>query len=169
MDARAKIPRFANRTIEVIANLYIKLGGWAVTAMMMVVAVDVIARNTISFSIRGASDLVICLMPIVSSSSLAYLAVRKEHINADVVLSRLPKKPRAVADLVNTVCGLFFCVLVAWQTIANVGHVRDMGVVTGALPVPIYPFVGFVGVAFLVLALVLFKDLIEYIRRGFKS
>jgi TRAP-type C4-dicarboxylate transport system permease small subunit len=169
LDARADIPRFANRAIDVISNLYIKLGGWAVTAMMMVVAVDVIGRNTISFSILGTSDLVICLMPIVSSSSLAYLAMRKEHINADVVLSRLPTKPRAAANLLNTVCGLVFCALVAWQTIASLGHVRDMRVVSGALPIPVYPFVGFVGVAFLILALVLFKDLIEYILRGFKS
>jgi TRAP-type C4-dicarboxylate transport system permease small subunit len=138
-----------------------KAGGWALAGMMVITAGDVFFRSVFNHPIRGTIDITECLMPILTSSGLAYVAITKSHINADVLFRFLSRRVQLVLNIFTGFFSFVFSALVSWQSFVNMRAEAGFGVTTGVLPIPIYPFVGIVAYSMLLLTGVLLRDLLE--------
>jgi TRAP-type C4-dicarboxylate transport system permease small subunit len=141
-----------------------KAGGWALAGMMVITAGDVILRSLFNYPIKGTVDITECLMPVLTSAGLAYVTITKTHINADVLIRRLSGRIQLILNIITDVLSFVFCVLVSWQSFINMGAMSKLGVTTGVLPIPRYPFVGIVGFAMLLITVMFLKDLFELLR-----
>jgi TRAP-type C4-dicarboxylate transport system permease small subunit len=146
-----------------------KIGGWFLAAMMVLTAMDVTLRNVFNFPIFGSYDLSEFMLAIVLTSGLAYCAVLKGHVNADVIITKLPEPTRLVINTVTGFMSMGLVVLISWQTFQNMINVRAYGVTSGSLLIPVFPFVAVTGLAMVLLALVLLKDFLELVRQVAKK
>ena len=147
-----------------LSIIYWKAGGWALAGMMAVTAVDVFLRSAFNHPIKGSVDITECLMPVLTTSGLAYVTITKNHINADIIIRRLSQRKQLFLNAITDVLSFAFCLLVSWQSFINMKAISIQGVTTGVLPIPKYPFVGVVGFGMLLITAMLLKDLLELIR-----
>ena len=144
--------------------VFLKAGGWTLAGMMVLTAADVFLRAVFNSPITGAIDITVCLMPILTISGLAFVSITRTHINADILVRKLSPRTQKVIETITTFLSFVFCLLVSWQSFLNMKAVSDQGVTTGVLPIPVYPFVGLVGVGMLLVTVALLKDFFALIR-----
>lgn len=147
-----------------LSIVYWKAGGWALAGMMIITASDVFLRSIFNQPIKGSVDITECLMPILTTSGLAYVTIKKDHINADLLVLRLPLRVQLIINIVTDILSFIFCFLVSWQSFLNTKAMSHLGVTTGVLPIPKYPFVGVVGFGMLLITAMLLKDLLALFR-----
>lgn len=143
------------------STIFLKTGGWALAGMMVLTAADVFLRSIFNRPITGTIDITVCLMPILTISGLAYVSITHTHINADILMRRLPEWIQRVINTITTFLSFIFCILVSWQSFINMKAVNETGVTTGVLPIPVFPFVGIVGIGMLLTAAVLMKNFFD--------
>jgi TRAP-type C4-dicarboxylate transport system permease small subunit len=158
------IEDFIDMIFRPLSMAYWKAGGWALAGMMAITAVDVFLRSLFNQPIKGTVDITECLMPVLTTSGLAYVTITKTHINADVLIRRLSQRIQLVFNIITDILSFLFCLLVSWQSFLNMKAMSKLGVTTGVLPIPKYPFVGVVGFGMLLITAMLLKDFLELFR-----
>jgi TRAP-type C4-dicarboxylate transport system permease small subunit len=145
------------------------ISGILLALMMLLIVTNIIVR-AVTWSIPGSVEITEFIMPFVVFLSLGYVQFKKSHIRVEIITGRLPRKARAVVDIVDLLLvGLFFAI-VAWQTWGSFTSSFDYREASdGILAVPIYPgkFVVVFGSIIMVIQLV--KDIgirIKDYRRG---
>jgi TRAP-type transport system small permease protein len=140
-------------------------GGVALTMMMLIVGVDVFSRDVFNVSITGAFELTELMMGLVVSCGLAYCAMMKRHISADVLVSRLPERAKSVTKAVTAFISLGVTTLITWQCFVNMKATIGFGINSSILHIPIFPFIGVAGLGFGLFTLILLKDFLEILGR----
>ena len=158
------IENFIDVIFRPLSISFWKAGGWALAGMMTVTAGDVFLRSIFNQPIKGSVDITECLMPVLTTSGLAYVTITKSHINADVLIKRFSQRIQIILNIVTDFLSLLFCLLVSWQSFINMKAMSNMGVTTGVLPIPRYPFVGVVGFGMLLITAMLLKGFFELFR-----
>jgi TRAP-type C4-dicarboxylate transport system permease small subunit len=164
----SNIVRVLDKVIRPPSLVFHKIGGWLLLVMMLLTAADVFSRNVLNNAILGTIDLTEFMMAIMVTSGLAYVGVLKQHICADVLVTRLPSRPKRIIFLFTDFLGFGLMVLVSWRTFINMKNVYNLGLASNILYIPVYPFVAVVGVGAILLALVLLKDFLELLQGGDK-
>lgn len=144
--------------------VFYKIGGWVLALMMLLIAANVFLRAAFNFSILGTVDLTGLMMAIVVTSGLAYVGVIKRHITADVLVTRLPSRPKRIFYLITDFISFGLFVLVSWQSFVNMEAEYSLNMATNILFIPIYPFVALVGFGSALLTIVLLKDFLELLQ-----
>ena len=158
------IEKFIDIIFRPPSIIFWKVGGWALAGMMTITAGDVFLRSIFNYPIKGTVDITECLMPILTTSGLAYVTITKSHINADVLIKRFSVRFQLVLNVITDLFSLVFCLLVSWQSFINMAAMSKLGVTTGVLPIPKYPFVGVVGLGMLLIAVMFLKEFFELLR-----
>lgn len=127
--------------LEVSLGLLLAL---ALMTMMLLTAIDVVARYLFDAPLDGAFELTELLLAVVIFAALPLTTERRGHVEVDLLelLSRglANKLARAFAMLVSAVT----LGIIAWQLFAQgLRHLQD-GSVTNTLELPYYPL-GFFG------------------------
>lgn len=91
------------------------LGGALFLAATLLIVGDVVARNFFGFSTRSTIELSGYALAIGISWSLAGVLARRAHIRVDLLVRKLPLKPRAFAHL------LAFCLLAVFAAFLGYG------------------------------------------------
>jgi len=147
-----------------IAIFLHKFGGWVLALMMFFTAVDVFLRNALNRPILGAFEITECMMAVLVASGLAYVSVGKNQIRVQLVFTLLPEQVQRVLNIINDILGLSFCSLVAWRTLVYLKGEIEVNTRMGILLIPTPPFIAVVAFGWLLLALVLLKQLFESIK-----
>lgn len=158
------IEKFIDIIFRPPSTIFWKTGGWALAGMMAITAGDVFLRSVFNYPIKGTVDITECLMPILTTSGLAYVTITKSHINAEVLVKRLSLRIQLVLNVITDFLSLVFCLLVSWQSFINMEAMSKLGVTTGVLPIPKYPFVGVVGFGMLLITAMFLKEFFELLR-----
>ena len=133
----------------------------ALAAMMFLTAADVALRYSINKPIVGSYELTAYLMVVWVAFAIGETAVEHGHINVDIVVQRMKKRPKAILLAVtNFLCIILFAT-VAWRTFVHATKAIDTSAVSAALQVPEYPFIYLCGVGLVLLTLVFIVQFLE--------
>jgi len=144
------------------------VGAGVLTAMMLLTASDVTLRQ-FKIPIMGTDDITAFLMAILVSFGLAYCALRKGHVQVELIVERLPIRVQAIIDTVTTLLGLGLCTLITWQSFVNMVSVYTSGATSWTLNIIVFPFAGLVAFGFAWFTLVLLADFLNAIVRVVKQ
>lgn len=67
--------------------------------------------------IQGSYEASEFIMVVTAGAAMCYTALRKRHVNVDLLLPRLPRRYRAIAESVNSLISAVVCGLLATTTI----------------------------------------------------
>jgi len=135
-------------------------GGVALLALTLLATMNV-ALRIFRVPVGGTYEIVSFLGAIVTAGALGYTQKRKDHIVVDILSEKFPAKVKRVLDRVSYALILAFFSVVSWQTFVYGRRLLRTGELSETLKIAYYPFVFLVSIAFAVLALTVFLDLIE--------
>jgi len=135
-------------------------GGVALLALTLLATMNV-ALRIFQVPVSGTYEVVSFLGAIVTAGALGYTQKRKDHIVVDILSDKFPAKVKRFLDRVSYTLILAFFSVVSWQTFVYGKRLLRTGELSETLKIAYYPFVFLVSIAFAVLALTVFLDLIE--------
>src|SRR3954469_7540912 len=94
------------------------LAGLMLFAMMAMICLDVLLRNTAWIpSMRGlewSNDLSEAMLYLITMCAAPWLLRRGQHIRVDILLRAIPKRVAWACEWLADVVGLFCCVVMVW-------------------------------------------------------
>ena len=141
----------------------------ALTLMMLLTATDVILRYIFNSPIIFAQEVTELLLVVLVSLGLSYCAIDKEHVNVDVLAGKLSKRWLAIFDSFSGLITLGFFLLIVWRSFVHMGGLAEGGITSLILFIPVFPFVGLIGVGFGLFTIVILMDLTDSILGVFEK
>ena len=155
-----------NKVIRPVSKWFHSIGVGILAVMMFLTAADVALRYVLNKPLLGAFDLTEYMMAIIVSCGLAYCAIKKGHVKVDLVVSRFPQRVQAIIDTITGLLGLILFSLISWQCFVYMKLQLASGVTSSVLLIPVFPFVGVVGLGSALLTIVLLSDFLNYLSRA---
>ncbi|MEX0349624.1 MAG: TRAP transporter small permease subunit [Paracoccaceae bacterium] len=116
------------------------VAGFAMLAMMLTGALDVIGTNVFALPIPAAFEFMATMMVLVIFFSVALAQAQRSHIRVGVFTDNLPKPLRKLTDILQFLLSLVFFGLVAWFGWKSGIRSFEVGeYVSGAVNFPIWP------------------------------
>ncbi len=154
---------FINGFVKTLTAWTARVGQVALAAAMLIIVANIILREVWK-PLPGTVEVVEIMGALLLSLGVAYCAVDKGHIAVGILVDKLPELKEAVVELVVSAISFFFASLLAWEMASYATSMMQRGYTTGHLLIPLYPFIYVVAFGFLMLALVLLRDILEAIR-----
>lgn len=133
-----RMESFLQRVVNAVSAPGITVASWAVLAMMVIAAADVIG-TIFNSPITGAVEFVQALMVVVIFLALPYAEKGNQHISVDLFYAKLPPGARRVCSIVALVLSLIFFGAMAWQgwkLFWNSWTIKEYA--SGAVQFPVY-------------------------------
>jgi len=108
--------------IDAAIDLIGRIAAWAVFALVVVMAGNVLARYGFSTGSVWAQELEWHLMAPIALIGSAYALRHGEHVRVDVLYAAYSPRGKAVADLVAAVLCLLVCLIVTWLALPYVAQ-----------------------------------------------
>jgi TRAP-type C4-dicarboxylate transport system permease small subunit len=158
--------RRAERAILQLSKVLHYAGGTILGLLILFITIDVVGRYVLNRPMKGDFELVVLAAGIIGSFSLAYTLVLDGHIRIDIATSHLRQEGRRYLNLMAYLFGLIFWVLATWRSVIYGITVKKSNLVSGMLPIPVYPFVFIVAFGCAVLCLVFLIKLVHVSKKG---
>lgn len=137
------------KVLNVIADWMSKLATLILTAMMVLIVLDVLLRGFFNRPITGATE-VVQMMMVGMVFGFAKSCLGTDNLKVDFVANKLPKKLQFVFDISTSVLCIGVCLLLGWQTFQNAMYTKAHKIVYLTLTmVPKWFFVFLLSLAFL--------------------
>ena len=133
-------PAFARAYDRFLWVLFVSAMVVLLTAMSVVIGVDVIMRVFFSTPIRGMHDMVGLGLLLTVVFSLPYSWRGSYHVRMDMLYNRYPPRLRAFVDAVAGLSAVVFALLLAYQAARYIPHTMRVGSSSVTLQVPYWPF-----------------------------
>lgn len=128
------------RIIGILARFLALIGAICLFSVMVLVGADVFMRYVFTAPIPGTLELSEFVIPIVTFSCFAYVAMQSRHIRATFLVERLHSPYRFVAEFFLILLMLLFLSLLIWRTsIQGWRSLQILEISVGILPVPKFP------------------------------
>jgi len=137
----------------------------AVVFIMLLTCVDVVMR-AFGRPIPGTYELVGYFGAVIVAFALARTSVERGHIAVELLVDRLPRRPRHAVEALGALAGASLFGLLAWQSLIYAADLMESGDVSLTLGVPTWPFVSCIGAGSAVLVLVLLVDALRDFKKG---
>lgn len=164
----SKAAESLNRILRPVSGALYSVGLVCLVALMFLTMTDVILRYVFTLPITGSYDLTELMMAVAIVFGVARCGFLKEHVKVELVLERIPKKTRAIIDSVTAFIGFGLFVMISWQCFVYVKILIDSGLATNILKVPVFPFVGIVGIGCALYTLILLAHFLEFLSEAVK-
>ena len=159
--------RAVERIIKAIAYFLVFLAGISLLLMMAQTTLDVILNNLINKPIEGNLEVIsVYHMVIIVFLPLAFVELRHEHINSDLLVRTFSARWRRATYVLGALVTLLFLGIMFWQSwLDALQSFAISEVIMGSIYVPVWPvkfalpagFLGFMLVVFLNLLYALTK------------
>jgi TRAP-type C4-dicarboxylate transport system permease small subunit len=159
---------FFGRCVKVISERFALLAQLAILVLTLLMATDVIMRYFFNRPVPGGHELVQFLGAIFVSSGVAYCAVRKAHVDVDLITNMLPKRMQTVLSALTGFLAFCMWALVSWRTFIYAVESYHSPAMSAVLSIPQYPFVFVVGIGCALLTLVILVDTVEFAIKAVK-
>jgi TRAP-type C4-dicarboxylate transport system permease small subunit len=126
--------------------------------MMLLTVADVSLRYLFNAPITGATELSEFMMVIVVFPALAWVAVERNHIRVDLLISIWPRRVQLIVEIFVLLLSLGIYCIIAWRA-----FMESMSVETTSslISVPHSPFYWIMTVGFIMLCLAIISLVIE--------
>ena len=164
-----RVGHFLEKSIYPVSRFLHHVGQWVVVLMVLVTVTDVGLRYIFNRPILGSYEITQFMMAILIFASVGYTMAVKEHISVDLVITKLPKRVRALLEAITCVLAFGLFAVAAWRTVVFAGTTWKRHDVSAELFIPVSPFVLFVALGLAVLSLVLLVQFFESLARALKK
>lgn len=106
---------------------------------VLLTTADVILRYFFNSPITSSYELSEIAMGIIAPVALLYCAYKDEHVCVDILYERLPYLAQSASRAISNLIVIIFSGLLAWQAWFQIQEVRDMGVTSPILQLPMWP------------------------------
>jgi len=117
---------------------------WTSWVLLLVILIlgtsDVLGRYFLNSPIKGAREISSILVVAIVSFSWAHVQSRRGQITVDFVVSRLPARAKAIAQLVVSLVSMVVFSLIVWQSASIAVRTWQRGYQVPILQVPMGPF-----------------------------
>jgi len=137
----------------------------AVMFIMLLTCADVVMRF-FGRPIPGAYELVGYFGALIVAFALAWTSIERGHIAVELLVDRLPARPRALVEGAGYLFSTVLFGLLAWQSQVYAMDLLETGEVSLTLGIPTWPFVFGLTAGCGMLSLVLLLDGLRLLRRG---
>ena len=148
--------------------LVVTISGMGLLALMFVMAGDVIGRYLLNRPIPGAYELVEYLMAIIVPFSVAYSAAQKCHVGVDILVERLPRRIRAVVDVLTELITIILVGFLIWQGWVGFFEAQSSNIKSAVLQIPNSPFLLAVPLGFMAFVVFMLANIFATIREVFR-
>jgi TRAP-type C4-dicarboxylate transport system permease small subunit len=137
----------------------------AVVFIMLLTCADVVMR-LFDRPIPGTYELVGYFGAVIVAFAMAYTSVERGHISVELLVDRLPARPRAFIEGVGHLVSAVLFGLLAWQCQVYAIDLLESGEVSPTIGIPTWPFVFSLTAGCGMLSLVLLLDALRQLKRG---
>jgi TRAP-type C4-dicarboxylate transport system permease small subunit len=137
----------------------------AVMFIMLLTCADVVMR-LFGRPIPGTYELVGYFGAVIVAFAMAYTFVERGHISVELLVNRLPARPRAFIEGTGYLLSAILFGLLAWQSQVYAMDLLESGEVSPTIGFPTWPFVFSLTAGCGMLSLVLFLDALRQMKRG---
>ena len=152
--------RFFVKVVQFVSDKFRIVGAAALVGMTALTCVDVVGRK-LGHPVFGSVELVTFMGVFVVAMALPFTHDTNGHIGVEIFVSKMPRKGRAVMDMLTGLISLVFFSIVTWQMFAYAFKMRASGEVSMNLELPEYVIIFIVGCCFAVFSAVIIKRLVE--------
>ena len=121
---------------------------------------NVILRYLFNKPIAGTYELTEFIMAMICISSFAYATETKSHVIVTVLTSRLSESAQAILETIQFFIVLLLSLVLTWKTFDYAYGMQNAGQYSGALQIPIAPFVFLLVIGFALMTIVFIKQFI---------
>lgn len=132
--------------LTVVTTVLDKIGGTALTLMMLLTVTDVLLR-AFGHPIIGTYEIVGLSMALVIGLTIPKVSLDRGNIQVEVLLDRLPKGRRAVLNTCTRLLAILLFLLVGYNLITVGNEIHMSGEVSPTLRIPAYPLAYAVAIA----------------------
>jgi tripartite ATP-independent transporter DctM subunit len=137
----AKPVGYMERALRPCCTVAVGIGGVFMLSIVLITVTDVFLRTLFSTPISGAIELVSSLLLIVIFSGFGYIELQSEHINVDLLLEKMSPAVRNAVNVGTRLIYLVMVFLVAWLAMKQGFYMKERGVTSGILELPLWTFV----------------------------
>ena len=131
------LEKFARR----LSNWLNWIAGAGLTAMLVLVAADIVAAKSFKWPIPGGMEMVGFLGVVIVAFSIAETQILRGHIEVEFLVARLPAAARKAIATIVYAFGMVLFAAFAWESY-RFGHtLQASGEVSMTQGIPFYPFV----------------------------
>lgn len=160
-----KVIERLDRAVIVVNRVLIVIAGFLLVAMMLLACSNVLLRS-VWIPVKGTFELVGFFGAIVAAFALGRTQMKREHIAVDVLIVRFPRKVRLLLSGINYLVGMVFFSLAGWQAAKYANNLWRVNELSETLRIIYFPFVYGVALGCVIIAMVLFLDMIKLINNG---
>ena len=164
-----RVGHFLEKSIYPVSRILHHVGQWVVVLMVLVTVTDVCLRYIFNSPILGSYEITQFMMAILIFASVGYTMAIKEHVSVDLVITKLPKRIRALLETITCLLAFGLFAVAAWRTVLHAGTTWKRHDVSADLFIPVSPFVLFVALGLAVLSLVLLAQFFQSLARALKK
>lgn len=159
-----KLGNLLTRILFQVGHRAVIAAGLVLMLLVLLIATDVTLRRAFNSPLPFSYEIIEFGLVIIVWGSILYSTSRESHISIDVLVSRLPAKPRQFFRLTFDFVSAVVLFLIGWQSIAYAMHLRDVQNVSPTLDIPVYPFVFIVALGAILAGLILLVNFIDSVR-----
>ena len=149
-----------NKYMKMINTTFSLLGGWFLITIMAINVYEVIARYVFNAPTIWTVEISTYLMLISVFLAAAYTLQEGGHTKVDFLISRLSTKNRRIIDIITSILGIIFVVVLVWKSteLALFTHTIGSKSMT-QLAIPLFPIYIIVPIGSFILLLQYFLQL----------
>ena len=128
-------------TVRAIAQALAALSSVTLLMMMLQTVVDVVSNNLLGRPIEGNAEIIAAYyMVMIVFLPLAFVELRHEHINADLLVRSFPPLARRIVYALGAVVSLGFFGVLTWQTAIDAWRSLQISeVMMASIFIPVWP------------------------------
>lgn len=154
------------RFIRVLSRLFNYVALAALTAMLILVTLDILGAKILGKPVPGAMDLTSLLSVFIIGFSTAQTYLFGRHIKVDFVTLRLPNKLRRVVRCLSVIFCIAFFSAATWRIWALAGDMHHSGEKSMTVKIALYPFAYALTVALALMIPLLILQLYQLLKGG---
>lgn len=156
------------RIVHLLSEFCDRIAQAAVIAMMLLIVGNILGRKFWK-PIYGTFDFVGFLGAILVAFAIAYCAVKKGHIEVEMVVARLPERAQGIIGSITHTLSLGIFSLITWQCIVLANDMRRSGELSMTALVPSYPYIYAIAFGCALLCMVILVDIIKSLVKAVKG
>jgi TRAP-type C4-dicarboxylate transport system permease small subunit len=154
------------KVMAIVSRIMIIAAVLSLLAMIAMTVADVFLRHLFKTPVPDSQELTEYLIVCVAFLGMAWVAVEREHVTVDLIVSRFSPRTQAIFDSITYFLVLGVFALMTWRTLVEAPIVKMLGGGTSLLDFPAYPFFFVIAFGLGILCLVILIQLIQNIKRA---
>lgn len=152
---------FFNLLAYPVSRILNYLAALMLVFLMVLTGVDVSFRYLFNAPITGSFEITEYVLPMVIAFGLAHCSLEKGHVSVELVTARLSDRGRAFMDCLAYLLFTVLYGLITWQSLLRAMGMKQTGLTSEVLALPVYPFVLTVTVGCGAICLATLKDFFQ--------